>query len=93
LTVTQIQNRDSKRAAHPAFEVVIDDVANDQPVERRERLLVVAAKHHEDVLEACVTDLSHRAPDEGLVPEGEKQLLRPHARRGACRENDRAHHG
>ena len=67
-------------------------MTNDEPVERRERLSVIASKHHEDVLEACVTYLSHDAPDEGFVPERQQQLLRPHARRGARRENNRADH-
>jgi hypothetical protein len=87
-----MQDGRSKRAAHPALEVVIDDMANDQSVERHERFLVIAAKHHEDVLEAGVTHLSHGTPDEGFVPEWKEQLLCPHARRGARRENDRAHH-
>ena len=92
LAVAQVRDRRAERAAHAARVLRVHRVADRQAVERRQRVLPIAPDHDEHIVEAGVADLPDRAPDERLAAERQQQLLGPHARRGARRENDRADH-
>jgi hypothetical protein len=85
-------DRRAERAAHAAGGTPNDGPTDGQAVERCPCGLVLAAEHDEDVVEACGADLSDRAADERLAAKRQQELLCPHPRRGACRENHTAHH-
>jgi carbon-monoxide dehydrogenase medium subunit len=89
--VRQMLDRHAERAAHAAGELQIDGVPDGQAVERGQRRSVIAAQHDEDFIEARGADLPDRAADERLVAKRQQELLGPHSRRGASRENHTAH--
>jgi len=68
-------------------------VADRQAVERHQHVLPITPHHDEHVVEAGVADLPDRAAGERLASDRQQQLLGPHTRGGARRENDRTDHG
>ena len=92
LAAAKRADRRPERAAHAGFVEGVEDVTTGQAVEGGQHLLVLEADDDQRVLESGLQDLSDLASDEGLASEGQEQLGRAHARRGAGGKDDRADH-
>ena len=75
VAVWQVLDRGAERAPHSAGELQVDGMADEQPLERCQRRLVLAAYHNQDIVEARGRDLPDRPADERLAAERQEELL------------------
>ena len=77
VAVGQMLDRRAERAAHAAGELQVDGVPDGQPLERRQRGLVLAAQHDQDIVEAGVQTCRTARRTSGSPPNGRRSFCVP----------------
>ncbi len=88
--LAEVLDARSERASHAGQVGGVDGVPHAQPLEGGQDPLVLVPDDDEHVVEARGADLLHRSADERLPAERQEELVRPHSRRRAGREDNGA---